>query len=138
MSRHSYVDDLDPLDLGRWRGRVASAIRGKRGQAFLRELIDALDAMPEKRLIRHELVAEDGDVCAMGCVLKKRGTDTREIDPEDPEGVAAAVGLAEVMVREIAYENDDGGYKETPEQRWSRMRAWAVKKLAAQEAKGTQ
>jgi hypothetical protein len=45
MSRSGYSDDLDPLALGRWRGRVASAMRGKRGQAFLREMLAAMDAM---------------------------------------------------------------------------------------------
>lgn len=52
MSRSGYTDDDDdPLATGRWRAQVRSAIRGKRGQAFLRELIAALDAMPEKALI---------------------------------------------------------------------------------------
>ena len=38
MSRSGYSDDLDNWDLIRWRGQVSSAIRGKRGQGFLREL----------------------------------------------------------------------------------------------------
>lgn len=44
MSRHGYSDDChdDILSFGQWRGQVASAIRGKRGQAFLKELIAAL------------------------------------------------------------------------------------------------
>jgi hypothetical protein len=46
MSRSGYSDDHSEWDLIRWRGAVASAIRGKRGQAFLRELLVALDAMP--------------------------------------------------------------------------------------------
>ena len=131
MSRHGYVDDgdLEPLEWGRWHGSVLSAIRGKRGQAFLREMIAALDAMPEKRLVRSELVTKDGDVCAMGCVLAKRGTDVKAVDPEDYGTVANVVGLAESMTREIAYENDEGSYKETPEQRWARMRNWAEKNL---------
>lgn len=51
MSRSGYHEDLEPLALGRWRGRVASAMRGKRGQKLLCDLLAALDAMPEKRLI---------------------------------------------------------------------------------------
>jgi hypothetical protein len=39
----------------RWRGAVASAIRGGRGQAFLREMLAAMDAMPVKRLVANEL-----------------------------------------------------------------------------------
>ena len=57
MSRSGYVDDMcDEWALIRYRGAVKSAIRGKRGQAFLREMLAALDAMPEKRLISGALV----------------------------------------------------------------------------------
>ncbi len=52
MSRSGYVDDIDNLALINWRGAVKSAIQGKRGQAFLRALVDALDAMPETSLGR--------------------------------------------------------------------------------------
>ena len=55
MSRSGYHDGIDQWDLIRWRGAVASAIRGKRGQAFLREMLDALDALPEPKLIAHDL-----------------------------------------------------------------------------------
>lgn len=58
MSRSGYVDDMDVDDAlahGRWRAQVASATRGKRGQKLLRDLLSALDAMPEKRLVAYEL-----------------------------------------------------------------------------------
>lgn len=63
MSRSGYSDDYDGdnWDLIRWRGAVTSAIRGKRGQAFLREALAALDAMPEKQLIAGDLVAFNYD-----------------------------------------------------------------------------
>lgn len=127
MSRHGYVDDgdLDNLSLGRWRGRVASAIRGNRGQAFLREMRDALDAMPEKRLIAGDIVTEDGECCAIGSVALARGCDVSNLDPEEPEYVAAHFGIAEVLVREIAYENDEHWWREdAPEKRWQYMRNW--------------
>ncbi len=38
MSRSGYQDDCEGLNL--YRGTVRRAIRGKRGQAFLRELAD--------------------------------------------------------------------------------------------------
>lgn len=60
MSRSDYSEDLDMWDLIRWRGQVASAIRGKRGQKLLRDLAAALDAMPVKALIADELQTEDG------------------------------------------------------------------------------
>jgi hypothetical protein len=114
----------------RWRGTVASTIRGKRGQAFLRELIDALDAMPDKRLVDGAL-HQDGAVCAIGAVGVKRGVEMGRLDPDDYDTVAATFGIAVPLVREIEWENDEGGpYSgETPEQRWTRMRAWAVANL---------
>jgi hypothetical protein len=142
MSRSGYIDDFDGdyLQLGRWRGRVKSAIRGKRGQAFLRELAAAMDAMPEKKLIANELINEVGECCTIGVVCKARGIDVSKIDYEDGKQVGAAVGIAESMAREIEYENDEhlGVYSpdehrflpETPEQRWTRMRKWVEEKLA--------
>lgn len=127
MSRSGYSDDIDDqLALGRWRAQVKSAIRGRRGQAFLRELIAALDAMPVKELIADELVTTDGDVCAIGAVCQMRGIDVRNVDYDSPEDVAEKVGIARQMVAEIEYENDEGGWKETDEQRWQRMRRWAA------------
>lgn len=43
MSRSGYSDDCDHIEL--WRAAVDAAVSGKRGQAFLRELLGALDAM---------------------------------------------------------------------------------------------
>lgn len=44
MSRSGYVDDYEYLEL--YRASVERAIRGKRGQAFLRELAKVLDSVP--------------------------------------------------------------------------------------------
>lgn len=138
MSRSGYVDNLDTLDLGRWRGQVASAMRGRRGQELLRDLLAALDAMPSKRLIAHELIA-DGEVCALGAVGVRRGIDMTNIDPDEPCDVAAAFNVAEQLAREIVYINDEAGsgqlidgkwQPETPERRWERVREWVAKKLA--------
>jgi len=132
MSRSGYHDDCEGWDLIRWRGAVKSAIRGKRGQEFLREMIAALDAMPEKVLIAKELITPTGDVCAMGAVAKQRGLDVKEVDPEEREEVAKALNLSPAMVSEIAYLNDEWLWDETPQQRWIRMRAWAEKQLVAE------
>lgn len=136
MSRSGYCDDND--DNWRhicWRGAVASAIKGKRGQAMLIELRDALDAMPIKRLVADELQS-DGEFCTLGVLGAKRGIDMTNIDPGCAETVAGVFGIADAMAREIVYENDeyggdwqwiDGVHKyapETPEHRWSRMRKW--------------
>lgn len=130
MSRSGYSDDLDPRDLAMWRGQVASAIRGKRGQEFLRELIEALDAMPNKRLIA-KVLRSDGEVCAIGSVGARRGIDLEALDPHDHDGLASVFGIAHQLVQEIEYMNDDECFGEgaSPEERWKRMRAWAVTNL---------
>lgn len=115
----------------RWRGVVASSIKGKRGQAFLRDLADALDSMPEKRLITGDL-ERDGNVCAIGSLGVRRGVDLAALHPEDPGPIADAFGIAAPLVREIEYLNDEEGWNwkeqrhETPEERWQRMRAWVA------------
>ena len=167
MSRAGYCDDLDdPLEHGRWRAQVRSATRGKRGQKLLRDLLAALDAMPEKRLVTDtlEISAEadekhaqswvklfndpsaadryrehhvktrhseyrNGDVCALGALGRVRGLDMSGLDPDEPEGVAAAFDIASPLAREIVYLNDECGYRETPEQRWERMRAWVASQI---------
>lgn len=108
MSRSGYSDDCDDeWALIRWRGAVASAIRGKRGQAMLREMVLALDALPEKRLAAGELVTEGGDCCALGAVGLSRGLDMAPIDPHDLDSVAEAFNLTNALVAEIAYHNDE-------------------------------
>lgn len=130
MSRSGYSDDMDDmLALGRWRAQVASAIRGKRGQAFLRELAAAMDAMPEKSLITGDLVTPAGECCTIGVVCKARGLDVCQVDEHAPEEVGNFVGIAHQLAAEIAYENDEYDRSETPEQRWVRMRAWVAEHI---------
>lgn len=130
MSRHGYSDDIDQWQLIKWRGQVASAIRGKRGQRLLLDLVHALDSLPEKVLIAEELVNVEGDVCALGAVGVKRGIVMDNLDPEVPEDMAEAFDVAQQLAREITYVNDEGGrYDETPQQRWERVRAWAIRHI---------
>lgn len=125
MSRSGYSEDCENLWL--WRGAVERAIHGKRGQAFLREMAAALDAMPEKVLISGELINEDGECCAIGAVCKARGIEVAGLDYEDSDTVAQTIGVARAMAAEIAYENDEqGGSSETPAQRWQRIRQWVA------------
>src|SRR5271165_3227905 len=130
MGRSGYSDDCE--NIGLWRGAVESAIRGKRGQALLREMVVALDAMPVKELIADDIVRDGahglpGGVCAIGAVAVSRGLDITHLDVHDGDAVAQAFGVARALACEVAYENDDGGpFKgETPAERWQRMRAWA-------------
>ena len=91
MSRSGYSDDWEGWDTIRWRGAVASAIRGKRGQAFLREMIEALEALPAKRLITDALV-HGNECCAIGAVAMKRGMDVSGVDPDDQNTVRTPFG----------------------------------------------
>ena len=131
MSRSGYYDDGDG-DYWRWimwRGAVKSAIRGKRGQALLKDILATLDAMPMRRLIAHELETR-GEVCALGAVGLSRGVRMAGIDPEDYGAVANVFGISEALAREIMFENDEGGSRrETPEQRFERMRKWILSEI---------
>lgn len=135
MSRSGYSDDCGGWELIMWRGAVNSAIKGKRGQAFLREMKAAMDAMANKRLIAGHLI-EDGEVCAIGSVIAARGIDVSGIAPYDATEIAKRVGIAEALVKEIEFENDDDFCytNETPEQRFVRVYEWITAKII-QEAK---
>ena len=129
MSRSAYDDDCDGPELHLYRGTVASATRGKRGQAFFVALLDALDAMPEKRLIAGDL-EKGSNVCAIGALGRQRGVDMHDLDPEDSERVAKAFNIADCLAREVVYMNDEWPWKrETPEERWTRMRAWVASQI---------
>lgn len=129
MSRSGYSDECENLEL--YRATVERALRGQRGQAFLRELAKSLDAMPEKILIAGELVNEHGECCTLGVVCKARQLDVSDVDYYDPDSVAKAVGVARSMAAEIEHLNDEWGRPgELPNERWKRMRRWVDENLA--------
>ena len=135
MSRSEYSDDCDGWDLVCWRGAVTSAMKGRRGQKFLIELRDALDAMPVKELIAHELVKQ-GNFCALGVVGQKRGIALESIDPEDHRTVAKQFNIANAMAQEIVFVNDEAAWDdETPQLRWSRMRRWVDINILKEQSK---
>lgn len=130
MSRSGYSDNCDGNYIYLYRGMVERTLNGKRSQTFLRELAAAMDAMPEKKLIKSELVSKQGEVCAIGVVCKARGIDVSNVDIYDPDAVGDLVNIARSIAAEIEYENDEGGdHNETPEQRWVRMRKWVSDNL---------
>lgn len=127
MSRSGYhdFDGDDPLAEGRWRAAMSAAIRGARGQRFLTDLRDAMDAMPQRRLISGALVEPDGEVCAIGSVGVRRGVDMStllkpdDVDQEDwdsdwecdaeqhADTLAAMFDIAPCLAREVMYRNDE-------------------------------
>jgi hypothetical protein len=128
MSRSNYSDECEYLDL--YRANVERAIKGKRGQAFLAEMADALDAMTEKKLITDELMDDSGSVCAIGSICKQRGLDIAKIDYYDPGQVAKALGISTPLAAEIEFLNDEEFSSHSPEQRWERMRYWVQSNLS--------
>lgn len=131
MSRSGYTDDIDDnWSHIMYRGSVAAAVRGKRGQKFFRDLLAALDGLPEKRLIPNELETKDGCFCALGALGKSRGYDLSTIDPEDIERCALTFDIAESLAREVVFVNDEAGYyTESPEQRFERVREWVANNI---------
>lgn len=113
MSRSGYTDDYgddDPLAMGRGRQAVKRSIEGKRGQALLRELLEALDAMPDKRLYRGNFATADGEFCTLGALGAKRGTKMDDLGDEcdcNAELVGQRFGIAPAMAAEIMYMNDE-------------------------------
>lgn len=94
-------------------GNIKRALKGKKGQAVLKELAAALEAMPEKRLISSvfaditippgEAPVYDrvqGDVCTMGCLLIHRKM-TKQFRPRGQALLEA--------INEVTCHPDDGG-----------------------------
>lgn len=138
VTRSGYSEDCDNVAL--YRQAVDRALAGKRGQAFLREMLAALDVLPNKRLIAEDIVRADGEICGLGAVALLRGVDTSGIvDPTDREYVGQFFGIAPSMAAEIAYINDECGRQvwsqsgpETPEERFTRVRAWVIENIVEQ------
>lgn len=135
MTRSGYVDDYGsdeayPNALWLYRGAVASSIRGKRGQALLRDLLAGLDALPVKELIADDLITPDGAVCALGAAALHRKVSVEDLDPEDAREVAKRFDIAEALAREVTFINDEARTRpETPAERYARVRAWVVQQL---------
>lgn len=114
-----------------------SAIRGKRGQAFLRRLAEAMDAMPEKRLIASAL-RTGSDRCALGLLASEplsasEGVDEfyGDWDKNFLAKLSKELDISRSLVREIAFQNDECTVEinETPEARWVRMRTWVRSRI---------
>lgn len=150
MSRHGYIeaDEIDHLELGRWRAQVTNAMRGRRGQALLRDLIVGLEAMPPQERELHEIVVDDGEnACALGVVARVRGVDLKDLNPHwdeefeeydvddiDPDWLADSLSdrlnIASQLAREVMWENDE--HSGSPAQRWRFMYGWALHRYRGQ------
>ncbi|MGE0206128.1 MAG: hypothetical protein AB7E70_21575 [Hyphomicrobiaceae bacterium] len=151
MSRSGYTEDDDLFynQAALYRSTVRNALRGRRGQAFLRELAAALDAMPKKELLARTVV-RSGECCALGALAMRRGVDLSPIDYEDDdaaedgdwttEWLRDRLGILDCVAREVVYQNDEAyWHHEEPSDRWARMRAWVESKIqrAPEETQST-
>jgi hypothetical protein len=135
VSRHGYTDDYDGEDNGAmWRGMIASATRGKRGQAFFRALLAALDAMPAKRLVDGEL-EKDGDYCALGVLAKAKGAVLAGLDTTDWDSLGSLFDIAPQLAQEVMCINDESvdwtqhSTECAPEERWRIVRGWVARQI---------
>lgn len=153
MSRHGYSDDFGDEDgqlaMGRWQAQLKSSIRGKRGQAFFRSLVEALDALPEKSLVANSLETNEGAVCAFGALARHKGVDVKALnigseysddDREDSDWdkLAGAFNITQQLTREVMYTNDEvwtgASEADTGTVRWQKVRAWAARQIVPTEA----
>lgn len=123
MGRSGYTDyddcadAADMLRMYAWNANVRRHIAGRKGQAFMWELYQALEDLPEKVLIQGGLVDQDGTCCALGAVARYRKMEVPEefrITPEEEpdeyefqEAMGPLFGIRDMMAREVMYANDE-------------------------------
>lgn len=97
-------------------------------KTFCTELIEALDALPVKVLIRDNY-EHNCEFCALGSWGRFRGFDIAELSFEH---ISYITGLDITFVGNLAKEND--GFEGTYEERWAYMRNYAQQMLDKQVA----
>jgi hypothetical protein len=144
MTRYCNSDDYDyePWMEGQAAGALKSAIRGRRGQQLLRDLIAGLDALPVPELAAGSLEdPETGCVCALGAVRLQRGADTVQLwfDPADPDvdwrNLAEPFNISETLAHAVVSQNEyvtEKNDEYSRRSRWKSVRAWAVSHLLPQ------
>ena len=142
MSRVHYTNDdwgsiEATLNYGRWERNSVTTLRSKRGQAALRELEQALLALPEPKLYANTFceVTEEGEVqaCVLGALAYVRGLEVpdsfnwgEDSDPAEEQAywANAAFGIAYTLAWNLIERNDEIYGKLTPEERYTKMLAW--------------
>jgi len=148
MSRFDPDCDAEEWQYALWQATVKRSLNGKRGQAMLRRLEQALLELPEKRLITGSTAeAENGQpgVCALGALgwwnLREAGWDeqrafeevpSHETDFETAEWASATFDVSFTMAWEIAFQNDEVCFTESPEERYEYMLKWVRARIKAE------
>lgn len=154
-----YDGEWPYLDMGRWEVNSRRVLTSKRGQAALRELEQALLALPEPRLI-DDMISDGHGVCAIGALAaykqvqkgKEWGEAIQNLYREyhappahyPPDAEPFKVGLsttAEVGADEcgltytlawvLAEMNDYEFMGKSPEERYTALLAWVRQQLGA-------
>lgn len=136
-----------------WWANVQRALKGRKGQKALRELRDAMLALPEPKLISGRLATEDGHMCAVGVLAVHRrvskGERREEVMRElaqlitvDEDGYdydgdgdlktaesGVKVGLTFALAWQLGSVNDSYVRDETDEQRYERVMRWIDEQL---------
>ena len=137
MSRFWEDESDDPLDYARYEAAKRSTLRGRRGQAFLRELVAALDALPRPELSEGALGdRRTGCVCALGAIALAQGDSFDDLAKDNGnwslDETAERYSISPTLANEIISANDDwrdGNAVNVRRSRWRHVRAWAVHHL---------
>lgn len=152
-------DDIeDELRCWSFQNNTERHLKGKKGQAMLRELEAALLALPEKRLeysrfvVRH---GEEGGVCALGALALKRKMDQglsradamkklsedaekneldmdEEYDSAEWSRIERTADYLQCKVNfafAVIVENDEWGPTNDAEERYRRLLEWCRRKI---------
>lgn len=142
MTRLRECDDCEYWQEGLSVGWLRNAIRGKRGQRLLRDLIKGLDSLPTPELSAGALEDPDtGCACALGVVRRVRGAENVplwfEPDEEDiePWDLAGPFDIPVTLAWEVVQQNEwfsESNDEQTRRKRWKAVRDWAVSNLSDQ------
>ena len=141
MSRLYQEDyDFEPWMPGQQAGALKSAIRGRRGQRLLLDLVAGLDALSVPELSAGALEDEaTGCCCALGAVRRYRGPAAVPLyyhpkeEDLDPPHFAKPFNVAPALAYAVVEANEgwsDSNVESARRQRWKAVRAWAVRHLA--------
>lgn len=140
-TRFGYDGDWEAMPYEMWQHNLELAIGGKRGQAALRELRDALVALPERKLISGALCrvnpAGPPTFCVVGALAYHKRTKLGErpeeviesllgddIGPEETAQAGRRIGLVWTLAWELGFKNDEEYRGLTDEQRFEKFLAW--------------
>jgi len=131
-------DDEGTVSWDFWEVIVSRSLAGKRGQAALAELEEALLALPERRLTSG-MLAEGGKVCAIGAAVayhraKKEGRLIEDVIEELGERFVESayetseygqmIGFPSSLAWHFAWLNDEEFHNVSEEERYTRMLAF--------------